>query len=89
MSRGIHSLMQHSNDFNGVRIRVSKVNYMTALGKLSITVTNIIYFRRDFRGISKMVESFKQFANVGISLRLSPMLKSVCSYLSHVSVRSR
>jgi len=78
--------VQDTYNFDVIAIGTSEENYVTALRKFSIAFSNIISACRDLRSFGESAERIKQLSDVGVTLWLSPVLQSVFSNLSQVSI---
>ncbi len=86
MSVFIHTFMQYTYYFNAVGIRVPEENYVAALRKFSVARSNAFGSRCDFGSIRKTTKRIEQFTDIGVTLRLSPMLRGVFCYFSQISI---
>lgn len=86
MRLGIHSFVQYPDDLDTMGIGCSKENYVTALRKLPVPVSNGVSANRNFGGISQTSEGIEQFRNVGITLGFPPLLQWLLGKFPQVSV---
>lgn len=89
MSVGIHSFVQHANDFYGVRIRATEENDMAALRKFSVARSKAVSRDRYLRSVSETPERVKQLADIGVSLGFPPSPQGVFGNFPQVSIGCR
>lgn len=79
LSISVHTLVEHTDDFDAMKLAYLEENYVAALRKFLITLSNLISYRSYLGCRREFFESIKQVAYVGVTFLLSLLLHPVGS----------